>query len=145
MRVDLDHYAGALMSNPSGIKMDFGELPQSAVWLLHHHNFGFLPQRRQQQEEADITPDFFTWRSQPSRGGRIWGGHLTILLSDLPCHCTFNTWKVLFLSDLGLFDPVRPALTPVSSVIHFMLPSDFAIPMIGKLDDVDSDVSAGWF
>ena len=32
------------------------------------------------------------------RGGRIWGGHLTILLSDLPCHCTFNTWKVLIWS-----------------------------------------------
>ena len=68
------------------------------------------------------------------------GGYLTILLSDLPCHCTFNTWKVLFILDLGLFNPVRPAFTPVSSVIHFMLLSDFAIPMKGKVDDVDSDV-----
>ena len=47
----------------------------------------------------------------------------------------------LAISDLGLFDPVRPAaLTPVSSMIHFMMLSDFAIPMKGKLDDVDSDV-----
>ena len=61
------------------------------------------------------------------------------MLSDFPCHCT-STWKVLVISDLGLFDPVRPALTPVSSMIHVMLLSDFAIPMKGKLDDVDSDV-----
>ena len=46
----------------------------------------------------------------------------------------------LVISDLGLFDPVRPALTPVSSMIHFMMLSDFAIPRKGKLDDVDSDV-----
>ena len=61
------------------------------------------------------------------------------MLSDLPCHCTFNTWKVLFISDLGLFNPVRPALPPVSSMIHFMLLPDFAIPMKGKLDDVNFD------
>ena len=42
--------------------------------------------------------------------------------------------------NLVISDRLGPALTPVSSMIHFMLLSDFAIPMKGKLDDVDSAV-----
>ena len=34
----------------------------------------------------------------------------------------------------------RPVLIPISNMIYFMLLSDFAIPIKGKLDDVDFDV-----
>ena len=44
---------------------------------------------------------------------------------DLPCH---------FLSDLGLFNPVRPAFTPPHVAVRLV------IPLKGELDDVNFNV-----